>query len=61
LRRTIVAFPARRVSSGVGCFFGATGGVVAGVMGGDWAGFIDPCSTGCTLIGQSMFAARHMK
>jgi hypothetical protein len=54
LRRLISAFAARCASTLVDGFFDAADVpllLFAGIMGSDWAGSIDRCSVGCTLIG----------
>ena len=52
-RRLISAFAARCASALVDGFFGVVFAALlsAGIMGGDWTGLIDRCSTGCTVIG----------
>jgi hypothetical protein len=53
LRREIRALATRTASVRDDCFFGSGGGVSAPVVGimRNCAGAIEPCSTGCMLIG----------
>jgi hypothetical protein len=50
----------RTASALVDCFFGAAFDVllIVGIMGSDWAGAIERCSTGCMLMGPVTIRSR---
>jgi hypothetical protein len=53
-RRIILAFAIRTASALVGRFFGSgvfVSAPVAGIMGSNCVGAIEPCATGCMLMG----------